>query len=174
MTAPLPWFIAKSDTSITIIDANGAPVGLFPADGRADAQSIIDVVNTDVVVTLRRELAAARAALKEYDDDMMRMVDKLERGTLHVGYCNGNHDARVGDPKYICNCTLGQEIKGLRRQLEYVRQTVLIAYDDGFFAGNAGRGWDPFPGWHTSRAKVRLENEGLSTEMPKEVNDAAR
>lgn len=43
---------------------------------------------------------------------------KLEAGTLHVVYCNGNHKERVGKAGMICNCTLGKEIKELRARAE--------------------------------------------------------
>ena len=46
------------------------------------------------------------------------MWQKLEAGTLHVVYCNGDHKARVGIEGKICNCTLGHEIKALRRRAE--------------------------------------------------------
>jgi hypothetical protein len=138
MTAPRPWSVAWSETSVTILDANGGPVGMFPNDGRADAQDIVDTVNTDVLTTLRRELKEVRVQLENE-----KALNALQEG----------------------------DVVALGRLLEYVRQTVLISYDDGFFAGNAGRGWDATPGWLESRAKKRLEVKGLSTEMPKALSD---
>ncbi len=52
------------------------------------------------------------------DAELRHMMRKLEEGTLHVLYCNGDHNARLGVEGKICNCTLGQEIKALRRRAE--------------------------------------------------------
>lgn len=127
MTAPLPWVLALADHSVVIIDANGAPVGMFPADGRVNAQAVIEAVNTGVVVELRAELAAAKGLILILQGDLTALDKKLER----------------------------------------VRQMVLATWDEAFYCGNAGRGWSSIEPWHLSDSKVRLENEGLSTEMPK-------
>lgn len=87
------------------------------------------------------------------------------------GSTDGLTDLEVRDELEILTLKYSSrldEIDKLRKQLERVRQTVLMAFDDGWFASNAGRNWDGTHAWNASRAKVRLENEGLSTEMPKE------
>ena len=54
--------------------------------------------------------------LADYKRAFDRMYEKLIEGTLHVGYCNADHEKRVGGD--MCSCTLGKEIKDLRRQLK--------------------------------------------------------
>jgi hypothetical protein len=90
-------------------DANGNSIGFFFPDC-CDPNEIVDIVNSDGL----QARIERYEKLKAYEADIERMVRKLHDGTLHVLHCNGNHDARVGDPRYICNCPLGVEIKDLR------------------------------------------------------------
>ena len=69
-----------------------------------------------VVSQLLAEKLVKRA--EQAEQGIARISRKLEAGTLHVGYCNGNHDERVGKAGMVCNCTLGREIKELRHRLE--------------------------------------------------------
>ena len=55
------------------------------------------------------EVAELKAAMAE-------MCRRLEAGTLHVPYCNGDHRRPVGDPGMICNCPMGRTIKSLRAE----------------------------------------------------------
>ena len=55
---------------------------------------------------------------QELEAELRRLYTKLDEGTLHVVYCNGRPDARVGAEGLICNCTLGREIKMLRKWLK--------------------------------------------------------
>jgi hypothetical protein len=61
--------------------------------------------------------------------EISRINHKLDDGTLHVGYCNGDHEKRVGSPDTTCNCTLGREIKTLRHEREKFQIEVEAARD---------------------------------------------
>ena len=56
-----------------------------------------------------------KEAFERYFSEVYR---RLENGTLHIIYCNGNHDREVGADGMICNCYLGQVIRGLRSQIK--------------------------------------------------------
>lgn len=58
--------------------------------------------------------------------EMKRIHDKLEQGTLHILYCNDDRESRVGREGTICCCTLGKEIKRLRKA---VRTFVNCCYE---------------------------------------------
>lgn len=88
-------------------------------------------------------LREAREETEKWKSEILRMDRQLHEGTLHVGYCNGNHDARVGAPDLICNCTLGREIKALRHGLREAREALLdCAQSDATMEGPAFKGWN--------------------------------
>lgn len=75
-------------------------------------------------VILLEELSDTKKELQEYKSFFLKMCQKLEDGTLHAVYCNENHNERVGAQGMICNCTLGIEIKRLRRERDEALKKV--------------------------------------------------
>jgi len=76
--------------------------------------------------TIQEYVAKLENTIAAYEQDIIRMLRKLEEGTLHVAFCNGNHNARVGTEGLICNCTLGREIKDLRHQVQELTKDKLL------------------------------------------------
>lgn len=87
-----------------------------------DAISMVDAWAPDFApFTMHQMCRALREGLRQAKTEMSRLFEKLDEGTLHVGYCNGDHSARVGSPDTICNCTLGREIKALRHERDALK-----------------------------------------------------
>lgn len=76
------------------------------------------VLTTADVLTLCDEVERLAQEQAECYAELMSVLRRFEDGTLHLGYCNGKHDAQLGDPRYICNCPVGRTIKGLRKELK--------------------------------------------------------
>ena len=51
----------------------------------------------------------------EFQYEMRKIYEKLNAGTLHMVWCNADHEKQVGCD--MCSCLLGKVIKDLRRQL---------------------------------------------------------
>lgn len=62
------------------------------------------------------EIVRLREEVEQLHTEIERIGHKLENGTLHVVYCNGDHTKRVGAEGMICNCPLGREIQKLRHE----------------------------------------------------------
>jgi hypothetical protein len=69
---------------------------------------------------MSQELEALKKENQELKNGLNECFRKLDEGTLHVIYCNGNHNKRVGTEGMICNCSLGKEIRYLRGSLREV------------------------------------------------------
>lgn len=77
--------------------------------------------------TIEEYVTRLEQTIASYEQEVIQMYQKLHEGTLHVAYCNGNHNARVGEEGFICNCTLGREIKNLRYQVqEHIEDKLLL------------------------------------------------
>lgn len=59
-------------------------------------------------------LARVVAYAERLEEEHRRISKKLEEGTLHVPFCNGDHSKRVGTEGMICNCPLGHDIHRLQ------------------------------------------------------------
>jgi hypothetical protein len=53
--------------------------------------------------------------VKELKAELDKVYTRLEAGTLHVVWCNADHEKQVGCDG--CSCPLGRVIKDLRYQL---------------------------------------------------------
>jgi hypothetical protein len=62
------------------------------------------------------------ALLLERDAESRRIRDKLEAGTLHVIWCNADHDGPVGGDS--CSCPTGRTIQALRQERDVARAKV--------------------------------------------------
>lgn len=74
--------------------------------------------------SLKKENQDLKEQIAQYEKEFIVIFEKLSEGTLHVPYCNGNHDGRVGAENSICNCTLGQEIKTLRYEIKDLKKKL--------------------------------------------------
>jgi len=57
-------------------------------------------------------------------DELHYLYRKMEEGTLHVIWCNGNHEKRVGADGMICNCPLGQDIRHWRHRARHAEDRL--------------------------------------------------
>ena len=60
--------------------------------------------------------------VKSLQKHLERMYIKLDNGSLHSIFCNGDHNSMVGGDS--CSCALGKEIKSLRAEVVSLDKSV--------------------------------------------------
>ena len=99
--------------------------------------------NNETVYKMFVALRHAREQLTKWERDASLLMNKLQEGTLHLVYCNDNHDLRVGRKGGICSCPLGIEIKQLRREKEFAEAAAKYYWTNATTMARDDSDWQP-------------------------------
>ena len=85
-------------------------------------QAVADGESGTIIPIKDMCIVALDDQVKALQKHMERAYIKLDNGSLHSIFCNGDHNSMVGGDS--CSCVLGKEIKSLRAEVASLDKSV--------------------------------------------------